>query len=72
MTNSAPSNGSDTQKDQPHSEGRWWAIRKWSENHWSQVLFTRTIELLGAMNGGGSRNLEQRLGEIYSLERIDK
>ena len=42
MTNSAPSDGSDTQntqKDQPHSEGKWGAIQKWIENNWSQVLF---------------------------------
>ena len=39
MTNSAPSDGSDTQKDQRHTEGRWWAIRIRSENNWSQVLF---------------------------------
>jgi len=34
--------------------------------------FTRAIELLGASNDGGRRNLEQRLGAIYALERIDK
>src|SRR5215204_1888454 len=38
MTNSAPSEGSGTQKDQIHSEGTWGAIRKRFENNWSQVL----------------------------------
>src|SRR5215208_3503783 len=38
MTDSAPSDGGDTQKNKTHSEGRWGSIQKWFKENRSQVF----------------------------------